>query len=353
MKERESLLSGNTMLEILQEKIEQGHYPAGKRLPSERKLAAEFHVPQSQIHKKLPQLVESGLLECFRGNGYFVRQGKPAAEKLYKIALCWERNESNCASEDFYVGLLFNLAPEYAQNITIFNMPEESSKQNELILQLIHEEFEGIFCYPHFVRELLPAFIELKIQGIPLIFWDYSPLPGIFPAVGIDHFHSCMLAAKILAGQNMPVTYLGFQESEQNRLKYLGFHSGCRQFQVTVEKDILLPYRKAFGTEEIGFENELMPGKLYFTSTRLLSSRLIGTMFDRGYLPGKDYRILTVDRIKFMEGSSLQLDSMMRDHTQMMRKLLEEMQHAIHSGIYSCNDWRNPMRYISGSSLAH
>lgn len=88
MKERESLLSGNTMLEILQEKIEQGHYPAGKRLPSERKLAAEFHVPQSQIHKKLQQLVESGLLECFRGNGYFVRQGKPAAEKLYKIALC-------------------------------------------------------------------------------------------------------------------------------------------------------------------------------------------------------------------------------------------------------------------------
>ena len=82
-----------------------------------------------------------------------------------------------------------------------------------------------------------------------------------------------MLAAKILAGQNMPVTYLGFQESEQNRLKYLGFHSGCRQFQVAVEKDILLPYRKAFGTEEIGFENELMPGKLYFTSTRLLSSR--------------------------------------------------------------------------------
>ena len=341
------------MLEILQERIEQGHYPAGKRLPSERKLAAEFQVPQSQIHKKLQQLVECGLLECFRGNGYFVRQGKPAAEKLYKIALCWEQSDTGSAAEDFYVGLLFNLAPEYAQNITIFNMPEEPSKQNELILQLIHEGFEGIFCYPHFVQELLPAFIELKIQRIPLIFWDYSPLPGIFPAVGIDHFQSCMLAAEILAGQNMPVTYLGFQESEQNRLKCLGFHSGCRQFNVTVEKDILVPYSKAFGTKEIGFENELAPGKLYFASTRLLSSRVIGTMFDRGCLPGKDYWILTVDRVKFMEGSSLQLDSMMRDHTQMMRKLLEEMQLAIQSGTSSCNDWRNPMRYIAGSSLAH
>lgn len=220
-------------------------------------------------------------------------------------------------------------------------------------MELIHEGFEGIFCYPHFVRELLPAFIELKIQRIPLIFWDYSPLPGIFPAVGIDHFQSCMLAAEVLAGQHMPVTYLGFEESEQNRLKYLGFHAGCRQFQVTVEKEILLPYRKAFGEKEIGFEQELAPGKLYFASTRLLSSRVIGTMFDRGCLPGKDYRILTVDRVKFMEGSSLQLDSMMRDHTQMMRKLLGEMQHAIRSRSCVCNDWRNPMRYIPGASLAH
>lgn len=341
------------MLEILQEKIEQGFYPVGIRLPSERKLAAEFDVPQSQIHKKLQQLVENGLLECFRGNGYFVRQGKPAAGKLNKIALCWEQKNPDYAFEDFYVGLLFNLAPEYAQNITIFNIPEEPSLQNELILQLIHDGFEGIFCYPHFVRELLPAFIELKIQGIPLIFWDYSPLPGIFPAVGIDHFQSCMLAAQILAGQNMPVTYLGFQESEQNRLKYLGFHSGCRQFDVTIEKEILLPYSIAFQSEESSIENELAPGKLYFTSTRLLSSRLIGSMFDRGYLPGKDYRILTVDQVKFMEGSSLQLDSMMRDHTQMMRRLLGEMQHAIRSRNCACNDWRNPMRYISGSSLAH
>ena len=95
-----------------------------------------------------------------------------------------------------------------------------------------------------------------------------------------------MLAAEVLAGQHMPVTYLGFEESEQNRLKYLGFHAGCRQFQVTVEKEILLPYRKAFGEKEIGFEQELAPGKLYFASTRLLSSRVIGTMFDRERITG-------------------------------------------------------------------
>lgn len=343
------------MLEILQEKIELGYYPTGKRLPSERKLATEFNVPQSQIHKKLQQLVESGILECFRGNGYFVRAGKPATEKLHKIALCWERNDSGRAAEDFYVDRLFNLAPEYAQNITIFNMPRnnDAQAQDKLILQLIHEGFEGIFCYPHFIEGLFPALIELKKHNIPLIFWDYSPLPGIFPAVGIDHFRSCMLAAEILAGQNMPVTYLGFRESKQNQLKYLGFRSGCEQFGVKIEKSILLPYQEVFSSTDISFRNELAPGKLYFTSTRRLSTQLIGAMFDRGYLPGKDYRLLTVDRVNFMDGSSLQLDSIMRDHTQMNRKLLAEMLRAVESPPQLCNDWRNPMQYSPGSSLMH
>lgn len=342
------------MLEILQEKIERGDYPPGKRLPSERKLAEEFQVPQSRIHRKLRQLVECGLLECFRGNGYFVRPGRPAAEKLHRIALCWERSDSGRAAEDFYAGLLFNLAPEYAQNITVFNLPEESAGQNELILQLIHDGFEGVFCYPHFIRELLPGFVELKARGIPLIFWDYSPLPGIFPAVGIDHFRSCMLAAEVLAGERAPVTYLGFQESEQNRLKLLGFRAGCDRFHVEVEKEILLPYRRAFGAGGgLGIEAELLPGKLYFTSTRLLSSGVVGAMFDRGFLPGREYRILTVDCVKFVEGSSLQLDTMMRDHSRMMRRLLDEMRNAIQSGAQFCNDWRDPMRYIAGSSLAH
>ena len=41
---------------------------------------------------------------------------------------------------------------------------------------------------------------------------------------------------EVLAGERAPVTYLGFQESEQNRLKLLGFRAGCDRFHVEVEK---------------------------------------------------------------------------------------------------------------------
>ena len=340
------------MLEVLQERIEQGFYPLGKRLPSERKLAREFDVPQSQIHRKLQELVSSGILECYRNNGYFIRAGKPAAEKLNKIALCWENTGSN-ANEDFYVGMLLNLAPEYKQNITLFNMPRNEKAQNDLFNYLIHEGFDGIYCYPHFINSFLPAFADIISCNIPLIFWDYSPLPGVFPSVGVDHFRSSQLAAEIIAGQKKDVTYLGFEGSEQHRLKHLGFRTGCRHYRVNIAEEIFFPFENVFNSAAIDFDGKLAPGKLYFTSTRLLSTLLVGRMFDAGYLPGKDYTLLTMDRIKFIDGGALQLDSLMRDQMQVIHKLLKEMRRAIDSGSIACHDWRYMMKYIPGSSLEH
>ena len=339
------------MLEVLQDRIEQGFYPLGRRLPSERKLAAEFQVPQSQVHRKLRQLVERGLLECYRGNGYFIRAGRPAAEKLFRVALCGNSAGGIHDKEDFYVGLLINLAPEYKQDIIWYNLPREPKAQNELLLYLIHEKIDGIFCYPHFITEFLPAFAELIDRHIPLIFWDYSPMPGIFPAVGVDHFRSCMTAAEIISRQKRPATYVGFDGAEQNHLKRLGFQTGCERFGVEIEEEIMFPYADVRFADRLDFTGRVAPGRLYFTSTRLLSCRLIGKMFDDGYLPGRDYHILTVDWIKFLEGSLLQLDAMMRDNPRLARKLLAEMLDAITRRTRQCNDYRIMMDYIPGRSL--
>ena len=341
------------MLEVLQDRIEQGVYPLGKRLPSERKLAEEFQVPQSQIHKKLRQLVDIGLLECFRGNGYFLRAGRPAAVKLHKVALCGGTQGSSQGKEGFYISLLLNLAPEYKQNITWYTIPREEREQNDLILHLIHERVEGIFCFPHFIKGFLPAFAELIRQHIPLIFWDYSPLPGIFPTIGVDHFRSCLRAAEIISHQNRPVTYVGFEGAEQNHLKHFGFQLGCEQFKVKIEEEIFFPYGDVHNTAKLDFSGKVHPGRLYFTSTRMLSSRLIGRMFDDGYLPGRDYHILTTDWIKFMDDSLLQLDTMMRNNTMLSHKLLSEMLDAISQHPQECSDWHVAMDYLPGRSLDH
>lgn len=340
------------MLEILQDMIERGEFPVGQRMPSERKLAEKFGVPQSQIHRKLQKLVQMGLLECFRGNGYFPRRRFVAAKPLHKIALLWERQNMDNPTEDFYAGLMFSLAPEYGQSVSVFNFPQDPEGQNKLLLQLLADGYEGVFCYPHFVTELLPGFLELHHRGMPVFFWDYSPLPGVFPAVGIDHFHTSMKAAEILSAQHEPVTYLGFAGSEQNRLKQLGFRAGCKHYNICIEREIMLDYQNVF-RKNVTIDVELQPGKLYFASTRMLSTALLGAMFDRGYLPGRDYLVLTTDRIRFIDESVLQIDSLMRDNMRVTRRLLQAMLEAIEKHSISCHDWRYPARYIEGNSLKH
>lgn len=338
---------------MLQDKIERGIYQVGEKLPSERKLATEYDVPQSQIHRKLQDLVQEGYLQCLRGNGYFVRAGKPCGKKLHKVAFCWESKESiSNNNDDFYTGLLFSFASEYSLNLNLFCVPKSSKEQNDLFMQLINDEYEGIFVFPHFITELIPAFLELKKLKIPLIFWDYSPLPAMFPAIGVDHFFSCFMAAEVLAPLKMPVTYIGFSGGEQNNLKYIGFESGCKTFGIKMEQPIMIPYKEIFSS---GFNRyslpKVLPRKLYFTSTRKLTESFIGQMFDNGFYPGKDYLLLGTDRLQFMEGSSFQLDCIMRDRSQIVRKLLLEMKHAIQKSTFFCNDYRIPMQYIQGRTL--
>lgn len=338
------------MLEIIQEQIESGVYPQGKRLPSERLLAAQFKVPQSRVHQKLQQLVRDGVLECFRGNGYFVRQRKAAGRSLSRIALCWESVSGDMPnSDDFYIGQLLNMAADYGQHIIPFVIPRSEADQESFFQSLLSEEICGVICFPHLVRCLLPALLEIRKRRIPLIFWDYSPLPGIFSSVGQDHFGSCVLASERLAECGLPVNAIGFDGMEQNRLKREGLHAGSAMFHVSLEKEIYIPY------EQLGYvklpEEWLRPGKLYFTMTRYLSGLFIGEMLDRGFLPGRDYGLLTIDRVKFMDGSNLQLDAIMRDQQRVLSKLLEEMRLSMENPYSHCMEWREPMNYIPGNSL--
>lgn len=342
------------MLEILKDRIEQGIYPVESRLPSERKLAVEYGVPQSRIHKTLQELTARGYLECRRGSGYFVRPGRPGGDaRRYRVAFCCNNAKIVSTIEDFYTELFFALSSSYSIDLSFFTMPHTREEQNRLIMRLINDRFEGVFAFPHYVTELSQGFLDLKKQGIPLIFWDFSPLPGVFPAVGVDHFATCFRAAEILAGQAEPVTYIGFREQPQNHLKLSGFQAGARAFGTEIEDCVLLSYDDCPKIHTAWPERILRPGRLYFTSTRILSYQLIGRLLDLGRRPGRDYRILTTDWLQFMEGSGQQLDCMLRDSARVIRKLLFEMRRAVRREQLLCNDYRIPMNYISGMSLRH
>lgn len=65
--------SGDTIADELAERIVEGRWPVGGRLPAERRLAEEFGASRPVVREALRSLVERGLVEVYPGRGTFVR----------------------------------------------------------------------------------------------------------------------------------------------------------------------------------------------------------------------------------------------------------------------------------------
>ncbi len=62
------------MLDYLEAMIACGAFPPGTKLPSQRRLAVQFLIPQSTVGRKLKELEDRGLIELRRGSGAYVRE---------------------------------------------------------------------------------------------------------------------------------------------------------------------------------------------------------------------------------------------------------------------------------------
>lgn len=342
------------LIEVIRDNIERGTYPLDKRLPSERKLAAELHAPQSQVRKALQTLVTEGYLECFRNNGYFIKKNHPRSGTLYQVALCVDQASlASISGEDFYTGSLFNKAVAYDINLAVFTIPPEISERDNFFSDLIRRSMEGVICFPHLIENLTPGLLEFKKRSIPFIFWDYSPFHGVFPYVGVDHYQSCFDAAGILARHGGDVTYIGFAEKEQNERKRDGFMDGARLFGLKTAEPVFIPYAARTDQDFLYNQlNRLPAGKTYFTSTRTLTQILVGSMMDKGHAPGRDYRLLGTDTLSVTRGSASRLDCLTRDSDAITRALLSMVRDMIKKPSPIACDYRVSMKYVPGQSLA-
>jgi len=69
---------------IIRDKISNGEYKLGGRIPSEKDLCFEYGVSRVTIRQALVSMIDQGLLNRQRGRGTFV-QGKPRSRKVYQL----------------------------------------------------------------------------------------------------------------------------------------------------------------------------------------------------------------------------------------------------------------------------
>lgn len=73
--------------QVLRQRIDEGRYRAGQRLPSEAELCREFGLSRSCIRKALALLRDEGLVSSAHGTGHFVTRDRPAETPVRDTAL--------------------------------------------------------------------------------------------------------------------------------------------------------------------------------------------------------------------------------------------------------------------------
>lgn len=193
----------------LREKILNGEYPAGSRLPSEMQLSADYGVSRITSKHALEQLVRDGLIQRFPGKGSFVQSsassgedpsGKAARPSSRLIGLVMEGFRFDFGL-DILLGIEHQCAQEGYSLIIKFSYGQEQ-REKECIEELLAAGVSGILLMSAYSEVYSSTIMRLSLEGFPVVFIDRALSGLAIPCVKTDHQAAsvCLTNALIRAG---------------------------------------------------------------------------------------------------------------------------------------------------------
>jgi LacI family transcriptional regulator len=194
----------------LEQRILDGIYEDGQRLPSESNLCTEFSVSRPTISKALAKLRELGLINSTQGSGHYVsaRQHEtPSSTRELTLGILSPRLEAN--ENGFIFEQIFKSIASLSQQFNfslvwngIVTMGINASKQKiihtveEIIERYIKSNVHGIFFIPlefhpfaHEINELILNKLSHANINVVLVDSDWTSYPerSSYDLVGIDN----------------------------------------------------------------------------------------------------------------------------------------------------------------------
>lgn len=188
----------------IHDKIIDGVYAEGEKLPTEKELAEQFGVSNITSKKALEMLANDGFIKRMPGKGSFVlKQSDNSATK-----------DADSKSSSTMIGvILSDFSESYGTNL-LSGIEEEASKngcfivpkrtygdqniENKVIDSLIDIGIDGIIVMPVHGENYNPKILKLILDGFPIVLMDCD-LKGIPTAfVGTDNKEAAKLATDYL-----------------------------------------------------------------------------------------------------------------------------------------------------------
>ncbi len=205
------------IMEVLTERIQQGFYAAGSRLPAERDLAAEFSLDRSLVRAALAELTRAGLIVREPGCRPRVAaavSGGPRSERhqairraggLKAIAVVLPQHDADHGSRETVRGISHALRlHEAAYRPIIFDTYLRPTSpvvlEQEAGAAILKEGLAGAIVWPEAGRESLDCWRQVSAAGHPVVFIDRydETMPCDF--VGADNYEAARDAMAYLLG---------------------------------------------------------------------------------------------------------------------------------------------------------
>ena len=311
----------------LQEAIRGGRFPVGTRIPTERKLAADYACSRATVRNSLRKLEELNFIERIRGSGTYVRESTGKSQELcYRVAILLE-GKGTFGDDDPYFGrLLFGLfqdgkvgfLPEIHQVRTHVGFP-----WRELDL----DKYAGIIAgFPMSAAECA----DLGQTGLPFVALEKPDSDSPISYVAVDNRAGAAIATEHLleSGRRNPLFLCGQTSLYMNRNKILGFNEMLERAGIPPNPDRIIevvPYDEKISRriirEELpkrsGFDSLIVDGDWATWET-------VNYLRERKLRIPEDVAVIMYDEFNWISRAlALPITSVRQPHAEQLRAALQ------------------------------
>ena len=250
----------------LKEKIENGTYQEGAKLPSDEELTNLCNVSMITVKKALGILKDEGMVQRIPGVGTFVKKRNPVNAEEEKAEIVQPATKKigvvlEHVSSSYGLDLLYKidqLAEEKGYK-TLFRFSYYNrDKENDEIDFLINSKIDGLIVMPCHGMYYNPKILKLILKGFPVVVID-KKLDGIsVPSVRTDNKQAIQVLVKDLWEQGCK--RIGFASAEivgtsslQERRN--GFYEAAKEYKLETLPECSLSFDEIIYDHPVSREN--------------------------------------------------------------------------------------------------
>lgn len=183
------------------ERIQDGTYGAGDRLPSESELAELFKVSRIPVRQAVERLVSRCTLNRIHGKGMFVRNTAAPQLRTGRIGVLYWPKDSGFFTSSFYTGILAGIEAEAARGdhlILLRSFRRDAERDPGSVLRALAESVDGLI-----VLDMIPYIyraVEATLRTLdkPVVVLNFDGAAADIDSVILDNYAGGRSATEFL-----------------------------------------------------------------------------------------------------------------------------------------------------------